>query len=319
MIEAILQKNMEGEPLTKEDGLALLQVSNTGEDYYRLIERANAASREQFEGKGYIFAQIGLNAAPCSGNCKFCSMAKDRFCVEECTQKTKEQVLEEAEGITREGISALFLMTTADYNFDMFIEIASAVRAAIPKQVNLVANIGDFSVAQARRLKEAGFQGAYHIVRMREGVDTDLPVAQRIQTLDAIRTAGLKLYYCVEPIGVEHTYEELVTEMLRAREYEVEYMAVMRRVNVPGSHYEGQKEVSDLEMVKIAAVTRLMVMPKISMNLHETLSMSLLAGVNQLYAEYGVNPRDNKNETQDNRGIDVAKARDILNSFGYTV
>ena len=69
----------------------------------------------------------------------------------------------------------------------------------------------------AVQLKEAGFDGAYHIVRLREGTDTQIPREKRIATLDAITKAGLDLYYCVEPIGPEHTYEELVDEMLRAR------------------------------------------------------------------------------------------------------
>ena len=31
----------------------------------------------------------------------------------------------------------------------------------------------------------------------------------RIDTLDAIKKAGLELYYCVEPIGPEHTNAEI--------------------------------------------------------------------------------------------------------------
>ena len=43
------------------------------------------------------------------------------------------------------------------------------------------------------------------IVRLREGKDTDIPPQRREKTLQAIAESGLDLYYCVEPIGKEHT------------------------------------------------------------------------------------------------------------------
>lgn len=67
---------------------------------------------------------------------------------------------------------------------------------------------------------------------MREGIDTTIKPETRINTLNAVRDAGLELYYCVEPIGPEHSYDELATEMLRARDYGVQVMAVMRRTPV---------------------------------------------------------------------------------------
>ena len=33
------------------------------------IAKANELSRKEYGDKGYIFAQIGLNSEPCSGNC----------------------------------------------------------------------------------------------------------------------------------------------------------------------------------------------------------------------------------------------------------
>ena len=175
----------------------------------------------------------------------------------------------------------------------------------------------DFDLSYAQQLKSAGFTGAYHIVRLREGVDTDISPEQRIKTLHAIVDAGLRLYYCVEPIGPEHTYEELAAEMLRAREYHVDVMAAMRRVNVPGTAFEHSTMISDIEMAKIVAVTRLVTMPRISMNVHEPLSTAMLAGVNQLYAEIGVNPRDTSLNTENSRGFSVSDAEQMLRSAGY--
>ena len=71
-------------------------------------------------------------------------------------------------------------------------------------------------------------------------------------------------------------------------------------------------EITDLELTKIVAVTRLVTRPKKSMNVHEPKQMALLAGVNQLYAEIGINPRDCAADTEQNRGSSIESMRDKL-------
>ena len=208
-------------------------------------------------------------------------------------------------------------MTTANYDIEKFLKISEKVKALLPEDVKFIANIGDFDDVIAGRLKAVGFTGVYHIVRLGEGQDTDLPVAQRIATLDAIKGAGLELIYCVEPIGPEHTYEQMADEMLRARHYGVDVMACMKRVGVPGTPLFDKGEITDLELTKIVAAARLVTRPKTSMNVHEPKAMALLAGVNQLYAEIGVNPRDCAVETSDNRGFSIANVREMLRQANY--
>jgi len=306
-----------GEVLTKQDAIILLNIENTSEDFYKLISKANELSRKFYNNMAYIFAQIGITSSPCSENCKFCSFAKDCFSVDTPFEKDMVQVVSEAKTIVGKNIDALFLMTTASYDKEKFISIGKAVKKILPDATQLVANIGDFNCDYAHRLKSAGFSGAYHIVRLREGVDTGIKKETRIATLDAIKTAGLELYYCVEPIGREHTYEELADEMIRAREYGVNVMAVMERVNVKGTPFENAEKLSEVELTKIVAVTRIVTNPQKAMSIHEPKKMPLLAGVNQLYAEYGANPRDTDSKTEENRGFDVKSVQDMLLSAEY--
>ena len=317
--EYIKHKLLKNEPLTGTDAVRLLEISSHSDDFYRLLSLANSLSRTEYGNKGYIFAQIGLNAEPCSGDCKFCSLAQSRFSVEYPYRLTADEAVKAGLDISKSGISDLFLMTTADYPVDQFIEIGAKIRASMPQEVRLVANIGDFTLLQAIRLKRAGFTGAYHIRRLNEGTDTAISPDRRIATLDAIREAGLELYYCVEPIGPEHSYEALADEMIRARDYGVSAMAAMRRVPVKGSAMEDRGSITLLELTKIAAVTRLVTRPRRSMNVHEPTEMALLAGVNQLYAEYGANPRDNLVQTSQGRGFRTDKVKQMLENADYTV
>lgn len=187
----------------------------------------------------------------------------------------------------------------------------------LPPAVRLVANIGDIDVDMARRLKESGCSGAYHIRRLREGTDTGIPPAEREATLGALREAGLEIYYCLEPIGPEHRYEELACELLFARGLAPEAMAAMRRVPVPGTPLADKGQISAVELTKIVAVTNLVVRPKRCMNVHEPMQMPLLAGVNQLYAESGANPRDTRSLTETGRGFCPAAAWSLLAEGGW--
>ena len=290
MLNDIFARIDRKEPLTKEEAIELLSIPNLSQDYYRLLARANQASREDYGDKGYIFVQIGLDARPCSGDCIFCSLACSNCGELEMEEKSTQEILNLVDRIDFTRVTAVFLMTTAEYDPEKFREVGRAVRARIPADIAMGANTGDFDEDYAEKLKAAGYTGAYHIVRLGEGRDTALIPEDRIKTLDAIKASGLRLYYCLEPIGPEHTYDELATEMLRARDYDVEVMAAMRRVSVAGTPFEERGMVDDFEYAKIVAVCRLVSMPAVSMNVHETHTLAMLGGVNQLYAEIGVNP-----------------------------
>ena len=317
MLQEIFEKIDAREPLNANEAVSLLSIQNLSPEYFTLLQKASEASKRDFGNKGYIFAQMGLNASPCSGNCTFCSLAECNTTFSETSEKSMEEILAEIRKIDFTRVTALFLMTTADFDAQKFLKIGEMARSVIPPEIALVANTGDFDLNYALEMKSAGFTGAYHIVRLREGIDTSLTPETRIRSLDAIAAAGLRLYYCLEPIGPEHSYEEMVVEMLRAREYHVDVMAAMRRVSVTRTKFECRDMIDDFELAKIVAVTRLVSMPGVSMNVHEPNTVAMLAGVNQLYAEIGVNPRDSSVQTENSRGYGVDAVTDMLFSAGY--
>jgi biotin synthase len=318
-IDRILELAMDGKYLDKEEAVQLLKIENNSDEFYKLISAANYMTRSEYKNKGLVFAQIGINAEPCSKNCKFCSMGKEHYSMENTWRKGVDTIISEVTTLIDQGIDDLFLMTTADYPFDKFLTISQKVREILPESIRFVANIDDFDYQGALKLKKVGFTGAYHINRLREGIDTTIQPETRINTLNAVKRSGLDLYYCVEPIGPEHSYEELADEMLRARDYQVGVMAVMRRIPVKGTPLYDYDQISAVELTKIAAVTRIVARPSRAMNAHEVTPMSIIAGVNQLYAEYGANPRDTVLNTEKNRGVSVYDAKRLLEDAEFTI
>jgi len=83
-----------------------------------------------------------------------------------------EEILCSADSFTASGeLFALFLMTMHTFDFERLTRIVRKTRERIPQGTQIIVNIGDFDLAQARELKAAGVNGAYHVCRLREGVD----------------------------------------------------------------------------------------------------------------------------------------------------
>ncbi len=76
-------------PLSAEDVEALLRLPLDGEDFYRLLSLSGRLSRGKFGDRGYVFAQIGVNAEPCTKNCAFCSMGQGHYVMESTWRKCR--------------------------------------------------------------------------------------------------------------------------------------------------------------------------------------------------------------------------------------
>ncbi len=315
----IYRKIEQNEQLTYNDALRMLSIDGFNEDFHKITSLANKYTRNTFHNKGVIFAQIGVDAHPCSVNCKFCMLAIDNFDSAKSKIIRNEDIVKNAIDLVASGANEVFLMSTAEYDSEDFLLLGRQVRESIPSDIRLVANTADFDYIYAQRLKDAGFTGVYHICRLGEGIDTSAQLEVRINTLDAIEQAGLELYYCVEPIGPEHSNEQIATEIFRAVDRNINVMAVMRRICFDGCPMESFGEISAVRLSLICAVSVLCVRPKRAMGVHEPEILSLISGANQIYAECGSNPRDTNEFTETGRGFSIDMAKKMLFDADFTV
>jgi biotin synthase len=160
----------------------------------------------------------------------------------------------------------------------------------------------------------------YHVCRLREGADTRLDPTRRLETIEAIKAAGLDFVYCCEPIGPEHTAEELADQLLLGFERGCSQHAAMRRVAVPQLPLGKHGQISELRLAQIVAVVALASLGSPNMEMigvHEPNVLGLTSGANAVFAETGANPRDTSADTSAGRGLDVAAARAMLHEAGF--
>jgi biotin synthase len=231
-----------------------------------------------------------------------------------------DEVLAKAEGFEKDGVNAVYLMATAQYPFEKFLEIGREVKNSLQPETVLIANCDDFSLKQGRQLKEAGFAGIYHALRLGEGKDSTIPPARRLQTFRHAEEAGLVLGTCLEPVGPEHTIEELVEKTIITREANPAYSGAARRIPIPNTELCRYGLVSELRMAHILAVVRLALGCAIPGNCtHEPNVIGAAAGANLFWAETGSNPRDTEKETEGKRGLTVADCRRIFREAEWEV
>jgi biotin synthase len=253
-------------------------------------------------------------------DCAFCSFASSNKVFNEHYELSADKAAARAGQFEGDGANAVYLMATGDYPFDTFIETAQEVRKKLRPETTMVANMGDFTARQAGRLRDAGFSGIYHAVRLGEGTDTAIPVETRLQTFRHAAEAGLLLGTCLEPVGTEHTVVELVEKTIITREAHPVYSGAARRIPLPGTAMASYGTVSEARMAHILAVVRLALGYAIRGNCtHEPTVMGASAGANLLWAESGSNPRDVEKETEQKRGMTVRDCQHICEESEWKV
>jgi len=314
-IDEILKKGADFVGIDRDDAIELMHLDLHSREVYALMQTANRMTRQQFHSKGENHFHIGLNVEPCPFNCSFCSLTETALIFTENIEFPIEEVLYWAKFGEENQADALNIMTTGTYPFKKLLEVGRILKDTV--SVPLVANTRDMTHKEGEQLLDAGFVGAYHAVRLGEGKDTPFIVRKRIQTIQVLKDVGLCWMNCVEPVGPEHAIEEIVDLMFLARKHGATYSGVMRRINFPGSPMEKYGMITELEMARMVAVSRLVMgdVPKAHCT-HEPHTASLMAGANLFFPEVGSNPRDGAAQVEGGRGKSLFMTQQIHREMG---
>lgn len=298
--------------------LRLLELDPCSEEVAYLRECAARVAHFASKNRCGISGAIGVDMCSCDMNCKFCSFGTEWGLVKEEVRFSKEEVIQMAREYVEAGVTTLTLRSTEFYDLATLTGWLSEIREQVPGNYMINLNVGELTPAMAEAAYQAGATSAYHVVRMREGVDTPFDPKLRERTIRAIADSPLRWGTCIEPIGVEHTNEELADKILYDMSLHPYSMGVMFRVNVPGTPFEGMPAVSKERMLQILAVVRIAVGASIRcVSCHPALPESLYSGGNGFTVERGANPRDVEFNETAWRGFTVEEACKVIRGAGF--
>ena len=319
-VSAIVEKALEGNGLSRKETRVLFAVPERTREAALIRWAGQELSLRAADGIAEIHGQIGLNSTKCPMDCGFCSFAKSATCRTENFELTREEVLRYAELHLQNRVNLLLLLCTASYPFEKLLEMAQAVRSEIPADMPLLVNCDDLTLERCRQLKSIGVNGAYHAARMGEGVDTRIPVEKRVRTFDHLRETGLSLQTCVEPIGPEHSLDELVEATFRCIEAHPVSAGAARRVGVEGTRLYERGMITEVRNADYVAVYRLATGLEPRLNCSANTVMTASAGANLAWVELGLNPRDVLSRTeQGGQAIPIMLARKMFVGAGWEI
>jgi len=121
--DEIFRKVEDGQRLLDDELLTLLhEVRPASEEYFRLLYLARRLTCETSESLAEIHGQVGINVAPYAMDCGFCSFGKSAGVFKENKEIGLEAAVDLALRMEADGANAIYLMTTADFSMERFLD-----------------------------------------------------------------------------------------------------------------------------------------------------------------------------------------------------
>lgn len=282
-----------GSLLDRETIIALLRIDPESKECEALGKAAREVSSVICKDRAYLWAAVGIDYRACPMNCNYCSLGEQWGIVKEESEFTEEEVEELVRRYVEQGVRWIVLRTTQFYSVEKLIELSKKIKQRVQGEYELGLNVGEFDETLAKKMENAGLEFVYHTLRLREGIDTKFDPAERIATLQAIKNSSLKLVFLVEPLGIEHTNEEIADTFLTAMKYGAIVTGCMERVPVEGTPLGGLPAISERRLAQVIAITRLAAgihAPDICV--HRASKLAMGWGANVTVVETGAIPRD---------------------------
>ena len=318
-LKTILEKAWSGVRMSRSNLRYLLRIDEHSLFSKYIRQSAAMLTRLWTENSAAILGSIGIEISPCPGGCRFCSFGYEHTDFEPYRMDKATLAHKIQEFCAHDDVYGITLVTMHNYDQDFLLEMTRCALDTVPHGTQVWLNIGDSGPDFLQEAAAMGVEGIYHVCRLREGTDTELRPEDRIATMRHAKEAGLKVFTCCEPIGPEHTVDELVDSVFLAIDLELDINAAMPRVAVPGSPMAHLGTISQERLAHIVACITLAFcnVGHPFMMVHEPSLPGLQCGANLIMAESGSNPRDSAQDTSGHRGMDMAQCRQMLFDAGF--
>jgi len=307
-ILSITDRCVRRQPTSRLDRRYLLSFDERSEEAEYIISAADRFVKETCGNTGEIGVQIGVIVGPCYADCGFCNFASSTTDVEDFTMGDGE-LTRYLDSVAESGIvSSVSLMTIHNFDFDDYLHIVETARSVLPEDIRICSNTGDLEPSEARELKKAGVDSAYHALRLGESIDNRLEPVDRARTMKNLISAGIPVAAGVEPIGPEHTMNGICESFEHAMGESCQCCSASARIPVPGTRMFSSGSISDR---KLKLIRSALLLSSTDMDNTE------FGGFNRYFGEYSNSPKDREELSEKGMRHTVHWAAQSLISDGY--
>lgn len=305
---------------TRNQIIHLLEPDADSKEAILTGETAKRIAKNITGNKAGIWAAVGVDFVPCSVNCEFCSFGEKWQIIKKPYEWSQKEIIELAVYYLKKGAKWITLRTTEFYPAQKIIELVKKIRKVVAGNYHIVVNTGEFTDETAQDFKKIGIDTIYHSLRLREGIQSGITSEYRQNTLAAVEKSPLDLAFLVEPIGIEHSNEEIADIFITAIQYHSQLTGAMARVSVTGTPLGNLPALSQERLAQITAVTRICSGINIKdICSHPPTRLAVEYGANVLVVESGAVPRAAYNKEKEWNEFNIDDAIEYFIDAGYEI
>lgn len=256
----LARKALNGECLTPEEGLAVLEADN---DEVLPILQAAFLVRKHFYGKKVKLNMI-INAKSglCPEDCGYCSQSSISTApIKKYTLLDKETLLAGAREATNRKAGTYCIVAAGkgptDKELEQVVEAVKEIRDTMP--LKICACLGILKDGQAEKLAEAGVHRYNHNLNTSRAnypsITTTHTYDQRVETVEKVKMHGMSPCSGVI-VGMGETSEELFEMACSLRELDADSIPINFLNAIPGTPLEHAGRTPAMKALKVLALFR---------------------------------------------------------------
>ena len=294
--------------------------------FFDLLQQGRAAYlRHWQDNEVQLCTLLSIKTGGCSEDCGYCAQSARYSTGVKAERLMETDAVMEVARRARENGSTRFCMGAAwkgvrdgDAKFE---QVLGTIREVSKLGMEVCVTLGQLSLAEARKLKDAGVTAYNHNIdtspEFYPEIVTTHTFQDRVNTIKAVQQAGMDVC-CGGIIGLGETVDDRLKmlEVLTSFDPPPESVPINCLMAMPGTPLAEQPPVDVFELVRLIAVTRL-ALPKAKVRLsagrtrlsREAQALCFFAGANSIF--YG-----DKLLTAANPGVDEDRA--LLDDLNLT-
>ncbi|HND53869.1 MAG TPA: biotin synthase BioB, partial [Pirellulaceae bacterium] len=258
---ALADRVLDGHRLTEAEGLAILRSSD--DELLDLMAAAYRVRRRYWRNSVQLYFLMNAKSGLCPEDCSYCSQSKVSTAeIPRYNLLSRDKILDGARIAAERNAKTYCIVISARSPNEREMQAVETLVPQIKAQYDLdvCACLGLLDADQARRLKACGVDTVNHNLNTSEEhygeICTTHSYQDRVETLKAVRAAGLKL--CSGGIiGMGEEDRDVVQMAFALRELKVESIPLNFLNPIEGTPLAGNRQLNPRYCLKALALYRL--------------------------------------------------------------